>query len=234
MERFYEQVAAVKGDSGWGVTLDGRAVKTPARRDLIVPHENFAEAIVAEWQAQEGEIDPLAMTLTRLANTALDRTTPNRLQVIDEVAGYGKRDLLCYHAADPPDLVALQVEHWQPVLDWLTEAYRAPLAVTGDIAPLEQDKASLVAVFSAVARHNDFVLTGLHAVTAVCGSVALGLALLDHRIDVAETWSCAILDERFQAERWGVDADVESRWAEIRAEISTAADFMSLAQNQAG
>ena len=121
MERFYEKVAAVKADGGWGVALDGRAVKTPARRDLVVPHEILAEAIVAEWQAQEGEIDPLAMGLTRLANTALDRTAANRLQVIDEVAGYGKSDLLCYHAADPVELVALQLQHWQPILDWLGE-----------------------------------------------------------------------------------------------------------------
>jgi chaperone required for assembly of F1-ATPase len=234
MERFYAQVAAVKSDSGWGVTLDGSAVKTPARRDLILPHEIIAEAIVAEWQAQEGEIDPLAMGLTRLANSALDRTAPNRLQVIDEVAGYGKSDLLCYHAADPVALVALQLEHWQPILDWLAETHQAALATTVELTPVEQDVSSLRAISSAVARHNDFVLTGLHAVTAICGSVALGLALLDRRIDVAETWSCAILDERFQAERWGVEPGVESGWESVRLGITTAADFMSLAENKAG
>jgi chaperone required for assembly of F1-ATPase len=234
MERFYEKVAAVKGDSGWGVALDGRAVKTPARKDLIVPHEIFAEAIVAEWQAQEDEIDPLAMGLTRLANTALDRTAGNRPQVIDEVAGYGKSDLLCYHTADPLGLVQLQLKHWQPILDWLAETHQAALTTTAEIAPVEQDIASLRAIFSAIAQHDDFVLTGLHAATAVCGSVALGLALLEGRIDVTETWSCALLDERYQAERWGVEADVESGWESVRLEISTAAEFMSLAQNQAG
>lgn len=234
MERFYEKVAAVKADKGWGITLDGRAVKTPARRDLVVPHEILAEAIVAEWQAQVDEIDPLAMGLSRLANTALDRTAGNRLQVIDEVAGYGKSDLLCYHAADPVELVALQVEHWQPILDWLAATHQAALATTADLAPVEQDIASLRAISSAVARHDDFVLTGLHAVTAICGSVVLGLALLDQRVDVVEAWTCAILEERYQAERWGAELDIERGWESVRLEISTAADFIWLARNQAG
>ena len=233
MERFYEKVATVKVPDGWSDVLDGRVVKTPATQGLTVPQEIFADALADEWRTQKTEIVPLSMPLTRLANTALDRTAPNREQVIDEVAGYGKSDLLCYQTAEPTALAELQARHWQPVLDWLAVKHRAPLSVTFDIAPIEQSGASLLAVHDAVARLDNFVLTGLHAATAICGSVAVGLALLDRWIDAAEAWRCALLDEQFQAERWGADEEEKGRWAAVRTEIETASGFMSLARNRA-
>ncbi len=233
MERFYEKVATVKVTTGWSVALDGRVVKTPARQDLTVPYEVFAGAVADEWQAQKTEIDPLSMPLTRLANTALDRTAPNRDRVVDEVAGYGKSDLLCYQTGEPAALAQLQARHWQPVLDWLAVEHRALLSVTSDIAPIEQNSASLLAVHDSVARLDNFVLTGLHAATAICGSVALGLALHDRRIDAAEAWRCALLDEQFQAERWGADEEEKGRWDAVKKEMETASDFMLLARNLA-
>jgi len=230
MKRFYEQAAVVGGDNAWSVVLDGRTVKTPARKSLTVPYPRLAEALAGEWQAQQDEIDPSTMCLTRLANTALDRTAPHREQVIDEVAAYGQSDLLCYWAAAPDDLVARQVQEWQPILDWLADTYGASLAVTADIAPLEQNNDSLLAIYSAIARQNDFGLTGLHAATTICGSVALGLALVDRRIDAAEASACAVLDERYQTDRWGVDADTEARWAAQSRELAVIGEFLSLSQ----
>lgn len=216
------------------VALDGRPVKTPARRTLTLPDEAFASALAAEWNAQGEEVDPPSMRLTRLANTALDRTASLRQQVIDEVAGYAQSDLLCYRADAPAELVALQEQRWQPILDWLAEVHGAPLAVTADIAPLEQEQAALLAVYTTVARHDDFALTGLHTATNLCGSVALGLALACGRIDADEAWACSLLDEHFQAERWGVDAEAKRRWEALRDEIAAAADFLELAHGWNG
>mgnify|MGYP003671398828 CR=1 FL=1 len=230
MKRFYDQAAVAVGDNAWSVVLDGRPVKTPARLSLTVPYSRLAEALAAEWQDQVGEIDPATMPLTRLANTALDRTASRRQQVIEEVAGYGQCDLLCYRAASPDDLVERQAREWQPILDWLADTHAAPLAVTPDIAPLEQKNDPLLAIYSAVARQNDFFLTGLHAATTICGSVALGLALIGRRIDAAEASASALLDERYQADRWGVDVDAEARWAAQDAELATIEKFLSLAQ----
>ena len=229
MKRFYEQATVAGIDDAWSVLLDGRSVKTPARHALAVPYRRLAEALAAEWQAQPDEIDPATMPLTRLANTALDRTAQLRQQVIEELASYGQSDLLCYRVGAPEELIKRQDREWQPILDWLADIYAAPLAVTTDIAPLEQSNNSLLAIYSAVARQNDFGLTGLHAATMICGSVALGLALLDGRIDAAEAGACAVLDERYQAERWGVDADSEARWAAQDAELSAIEKFLSLA-----
>lgn len=212
------------------VTLDGRPVRTPGRRPLHLPHRPMGEAVAAEWRDQGEEIAPATMPLTRLANTAVDRTAPLRAQVIEQVASYAETDLLCYRAEEPAELVARQAAEWQPVLDWLAEAHRARLAVTAGVAPVAQERAALLAVFTAVAAFDDFRLTGLHAATAAAGSVALGLALAAGRIDAEQAWRAAHLDELFQAERWGGDTEAERRRDALREEIAAAARFMTLAE----
>jgi len=230
VKRFYKDAAAALQDGAFVVTLDGRPVRTPGRRPLRLPSRRMGEAIAAEWRDQGEEIAPATMPLTRLANSAVDRTAPLRAQVIEQVAAYAETDLLCYRAEGPAELVARQADEWQPVLDWLAEAHRARLAVTAGIAPVAQEQAALLAVFTAVAAFGDFRLTGLHAATAVSGSVALGLALAAGRIDAAQAWRAAHLDELFQAERWGGDAEAERRREALREEIAAAARFMALAE----
>ena len=57
-KRFWSTSAIVSVDGGWTVQLDGRPVKTPAKTLLVVPTEALAQAIAAEWDAQQGEIKP--------------------------------------------------------------------------------------------------------------------------------------------------------------------------------
>jgi chaperone required for assembly of F1-ATPase len=45
MKRFYKQAGVVPVAAGHGVTLDGRLVKTPGKRDLVVPNL----ALAATW-----------------------------------------------------------------------------------------------------------------------------------------------------------------------------------------
>jgi chaperone required for assembly of F1-ATPase len=231
MKRFYEEAAAEHLGKSWRVTLDGRTVKTPGARDLLVPFEGLAIALADEWGAQMEEIDPAAMPLTRLANTAIDRTASLRESVIEEVAGYGASDLLCYRVSDPAELVDRQSANWDPLLDWVGKHFSANLSVTTDITPLEQDNEALLAIYSAVARKNDFALTGLHATTGLCGSVVIGLALAETVLPAEKAWQCAILDEMYQAEQWGVDADAEQRWKAMRDEIAAATLFMDLSRD---
>jgi len=229
VKRFYKEVAAVRGDSGFAVNLDGRPVRTPGRRPLRLPSRPMADAVAAEWRNQGEEIAPATMPLTRLANTAVDRTAPHRAQVIEQVAAYAESDLLCYRAEQPAELVERQAAVWQPVLDWLGAAHGATLAVTAGIAPMPQPRGALLAVFTTVAGFDDFRLTGLHAATAASGSVCLGLALAAGRIGAEEAWRAAHLDELYQMERWGADAEAERRRAALLDEIAAAARFMALA-----
>ena len=228
MKRFYKQAGVVPAAGGHGVALDGRIVKTPGKRDLIVPGLALAKAMGAEWEAQQGEIRRETMPLTRLAGVTIDRNSTERAAVVRQVADYAETDLVCYRATRPPALTARQQMVWQPLVDWASERYDAPLAVTTGVIPTSQPATSLAAFAAVVAAHEDYALTTLHAATAACGSLVIALALLEGRLDAGEAFAASQLDESFQIEAWGEDGEQSRRRAALAAEIAAAAQFMSL------
>ena len=183
-----------------------------------------------KWREQIEEIRPAEMPLTQLANTAIDQTRPHRIRVIDQVAAYAGTDLLCYRVATPPDLAEQQAANWQPLLDWSVAEFNASLTVTTDVAPIDQPEQSLLALYSAVARLDDFSLTGLHSATAASGSLIIGLALLHRRLGDDQACLLAQLDERYQSDRWGEDPDAAAQRDSVRWAITDAASFMALSQ----
>ena len=227
MKRFFKEAAAVKSDGAYGVRLDGKLLQTPAKRELHVPSRALAEAIAAEWQGQGATVSPLALPLTRLVSTALDRVA-RRTEVVAEIAKYAATDLLCYHADDPPELAARQQRVWQPLLDWAEARYAAPLAVTQGITPIAQPASALAAIERAIDEHDAMLLVALHLATTACGSVILALALLAGRISAEEAFAAAQLDESFQIERWGEDAEQTQRRAALKEDIALAARFAAL------
>jgi len=228
MKRVYTAVATHPVDGGWGVTLDRRKLRTPGKNKLTVPSEALATVIAAEWDAQQGDIRPATMPLTRLAATAIDRTASLRDRVVDEVASYAGTDLVCYRADRPPALAARQHAIWQPLIDWATTRYDAALAVTSGIIPTRQSPAALGAFAAAVAAQDDFPLTALHALTTTCGSLVIALALIEGRLDAAAAFAASQLDETFQIEAWGEDAEAAARRKALAADIEAAARFVEL------
>ena len=179
LKRFYRQVAVESGDAGHGVTLDGRPVRTPAKAPLLLPTRALAEAIAAEWDAQQDEIEPRTMPMMQLASTAIDRVTPRRDAVITEIASYAETDLLCYRADGPIGLVTRQATQWQPVLDWAAGTYDAPLSVTEGVMPVPQSPAAVAALRAAVADCDAFELAAVYMLTVASGSLVLALAVRD-------------------------------------------------------
>jgi chaperone required for assembly of F1-ATPase len=228
MRRFYRQAEIVSNGRGYGIALDGKPVKTPAKRDLTVPGAALASAIAAEWNIQEGEIRPAEMGLTQLANTAIDRVRPQRALIVRQIAGYAGTDLVCYRATRPPELMARQQISWQPLVDWAVLRYDAPLEVTAGVIPIAQPPASLGAFAAAVAEHDDFVLAALYLATGACGSLVIALALIEGRLDAGEAFAASQLDESFQIEAWGEDAEQALRRQALAADIAAAARFLSL------
>jgi len=229
VKRVYKSVTTHPLDGGWGVALDGRPMRTPGRNALILPSAALAAAIAAEWDAQREEIRPATMPLTRLAATAIDRTAPQRATIAAEIADYAGTDLVCYRADRPPDLVARQQATWQPLIDWATARYDAALEVTSGIVPTRQSPATLRAFAAAVTAQGEFRLTALHSLTAACGSLVIALALMEGRLDAAAAFAVSQLDETFQIEAWGEDADAASRRRALAADIDAAARFLALA-----
>ena len=228
MKRLYKKAEPVHRESTYGIALDGRLVKTPGKRDLTVPTGALAAAIAEEWNAQEGEVRPVTMPLTRLATTTLDRVATQRKTVVQQTANYAGTDLLCYRAGHPPALAARQQSMWQPLIDWAVLRYDAPLSVTNGVIPKSQATTSLRAFAAAVTELDDFALTALHLATTACGSLVLGLALLEGRIDAAEAFAASQLDESFQIEAWGEDPEQLERRRALAADVEAAARFISL------
>src|SRR5271157_2125775 len=92
--RFYQQASAEDGEGGWRVLLDGRPVRTPARRLLVAPSHPLATALAAEWNAQAETINPATMPLTRLANAIIDGVIAAPVPVAAEIEKYLGSDLL--------------------------------------------------------------------------------------------------------------------------------------------
>ena len=235
-KRFYAQAsweAIPSGEAGrtvgsYRVLLDGKAVKTPAKAEMALPNQALAEAIAAEWQDQGEEVEARMLVLTGLAWTAIDRVGPGREPVVDELAGYGAHDLVCYHADAPADLVVRQRALWQPLLDWAANTLGAPLAVTTGVVSIEQPSEALAALRRAVAAQDDFELTSLSAAAGAAGSLVIGLALVAGRLDASAAFDAAQLDESYQIERWGEDPEAARRRAAIKADLETAARFLAL------
>jgi chaperone required for assembly of F1-ATPase len=228
MKRIYRKAEAVPAGSGYAVALDGKLVKTPGTQDLIVPSRALAMAIAEEWNAQYEEVRPATMPLTRLAATAIDRVSKNREAIAQQTAHYAGTDLVCYRATHPPALAARQQTVWQPLIDWAVLRYDAPLVVTTGVIPRSQSPASLRAFGAVVAELDDFALTALHAATAACGSLIIALALIEGHLDAREAFAASQLDESYQIEAWGEDAEQSERHLTLAADIEAAARFMSL------
>jgi chaperone required for assembly of F1-ATPase len=228
MKRIYKSVTTQPVENGWGVALDGRPLRTPAKRELRLPNDRLAAAIAAEWDAQDPDIRPETMPLARLAATAIDHTAEKRAEIAADVASYAGTDLVCYRADHPPALVARQEAAWQPLIDWAAGRYDAGLAVTSGIVPLAQSPASLKVFAGVVATLDDFRLTALQAATAACGSLVIALALYEGRLYAEAAFAASQLDETFQIEAWGEDAEATQRRAALAADIQAAARFLDL------
>ncbi len=228
MKRFYKSAGITEAPEGFGVTLDGKPLRTPAKRPLAVPTRALAEAIAEEWQAQGETVEPKHLPLTRLVSIALDLVAPRREAVVAEIVKYAGTDLVCYRAEQPPELVARQHAAWQPLIDWVTLRFDAPLAVTASILPVPQSPATLKALETAVAAYDTHRLAALHLATAACGSLVLALALIEGHLGAEAAFASAELDESYEIERWGEDAEQTRRRKGLKDDIALAARFVAL------
>jgi chaperone required for assembly of F1-ATPase len=227
-KRFYEAVTIGRDGGGFTVLLGGRALRTPGGVVLHVPTAVLAGAVANEWLSQGETLRPASMPLTRLAATATDRIGLRREGVVEAVVRYAGSDLLCYRAEAPADLVLLQQRTWQPLLDWAETRWGAGLRVAAGVLPIEQPAAAVDALRRAVDRTSDLELAALSSLVQASGSVVVGLAVLDGRLDAEAAFATASLDERYQAERWGIDAEAERRRRDIANDFRAAASFLKL------
>ena len=222
-KRFYTIVSYQAGEGGYAIHLDGKPVRTPKRRPLVLPDEDMARTVAAEWEAQREIIDPPTMPVTRLANVTIDGVADRADEVRAEIVSYAGTDLICYRADEPEGLVKRQEAAWRPLVDWALSALGARLNLAVGVMHVRQDEAALVAVGRAVETFGPFRLAALHGVTTITGSAIIGLALAHGHLDREAGWRAAFVDEDWQASLWGEDSEAAANRARRRREFEAAA-----------
>ena len=225
MKRFWKDVTIT---AERGIALDGRPVRTPGRLALILPSDALADAIAEEWRAVDGEIDPRAMPLTGLANTAVERVAPDPAPFAAGLAAWGESDMLCYRAESPEPLVARQAAAWDPLLDWARTRYDVHFVVTAGIMHQPQPPATLARLAEAVAARSTFELAPLAPIVTITGTLVGALALIEGAVEAATLWTAAHIDEDWQAELWGRDPLALAAYEERQRDYSAAVRFLIL------
>ena len=228
MKRFWKDVGVEREGDGWAIQLDGRPVKTPARAALVVPAKSLADGIADEWRAVGEKIDPRAMPLTGLANAAIDRVAPHPQDFAQAVARYAEADLACYRADRPRELVSRQEEEWDWLLSWARRRFDVDFVTTSGVTHVDQAQATVERLSHAVAALDPFRLAGLSPLVTVGGSLIAGLAVLEKAIKSDRAWHAVSVDERWQLEQWGSDAEAELALANGQRDFLAAAKFLDL------
>jgi chaperone required for assembly of F1-ATPase len=231
MKRFYKQVSIAPAEGGFGILLDGKSVKTPARNTLALPTEKLANAVADEWREQGEEVVAASMPLLKLANTAIDGVGVHRDEVIAAILRFGENDLVCYRAEQPPELAARQRAGWDPLLDWVTHRHGARMRVAQGLNHVDQSPEALAALREPLESLDAFALTGLHVAASVTGSLVLGLTVLDEALSSARAFELSRIDEAYQAEKWGQDAEAAKRANALAHELDKAVALIALSRS---
>jgi len=227
-KRFWTDSSVVETDGGYTVELDGRSVKTPAKAGLILPTRAMADAVAAEWDAQEKEVNPASMPFTRSANAAIDKVRLQHAEVADMLADYGDSDLLCYRATHPEALQQRQAQQWDPALDWADHALGVRLIPVAGVLHQPQPEKAVQTLRQQVHALDAFQLAAFHDLVSLSGSLILGFAAAQNWRDAEEIWAVSRLDEEWQIEQWGHDDEAYATAETKKAAFLHAKRFFDL------
>ena len=228
MKRFWRAATVIEEGDGWGVALDDRPLKTPARAPLAIPNRALVDAIAAEWNRAAETVDPRAMPLTGFANAAIDQVAPDRTKFADGLARYAEADSLCYRAGSPVKLVARQAVQWDPLLAWARRRFDVDFIVTSGVIPVAQPTPTIERLGHAVRALDALHLAPLSPLVTIGGSLVTALALVEGAVDFETAWNAVSLDEQWQIEQWGADDEAAASLAHRKRDFGAAKAFLDL------
>jgi chaperone required for assembly of F1-ATPase len=228
VKRFWTDVEVEREEGGWAIRLDGRAVRTPGRAALAVPSEALANAIADEWRSVESDVDPRNMPLTGIANAAIDLVAPDPRAFANGLARFAETDLACYRSEWPPELVERQSASWDSLLAWARRRYDVDFSTTSGLIHVPQPQATVERLGHEVVTLDPFRLAGLSPLVTIGGSLIAALAVLEKAVRPEEAWASVSIDERWQLEQWGDDAEAGLALANRERDFLAAARFLEL------
>lgn len=233
IRRFYKDVTLGEVPGGWQVLLDGRGVKTVGGAAQVAPTAALGEALAAEWRRQGEKIDPKSLPLRDMADYAIDMVAPDPQAVARGLIAYAETDTLCYRADPDEPLHARQQEVWEPLLGAFEAAHGIALVRVSGVVHRPQPPAALAALEARLLALDPFVLAGVEAMAKLAASLVTALAALDagQEEEPLALWQAVCLEEEWQAELWGRDAEAEERRARREADFLRACAFARLARD---
>lgn len=230
MKRFYKDVTVEAADGGFGVRLDGRAIRTVGGRPQVVPSRALAEAMAAEWERQGPEIDPALFLYRDMADYAIDVVAGDPASVIGEILPYAETDTLCYRAEPDEAFAARQRLMWEPLLATAEARIGATFVRVSGVIHKPQPAETLARLRAELETLDAFALAALRNTASLAASLILGLAALEPQADLDALWDAANLEEDWQAELWGKDAEAMERRERRAGAFAAAARFAGLAR----
>ncbi len=235
MKRFYTMVSHKKSDGGFLIQLDGKVIKTPLGQDLSSPTKTLADAIVAEWAAQEEKVKPDTMPLTQLLTTTMDKIR-DRDKITASCMRYLDTDLICYWTKEPEELSKLQKEKWGEWIKWFEGHFEVPLYTTTKIDAITQDEEAHKRVWNYIESLDDYYFTVLHVTTSLSGSLILALAFTEGDIAPEQIFEMSYLEELYRGEIYnealhGAAPQEEAEREAFKRDAVAAQKFLELAND---
>ncbi|TSK14652.1 ATP synthase mitochondrial F1 complex assembly factor 2 [Bagarius yarrelli] len=230
-KKFYRDVSISQGEGGqFEINLDRRKLKTPGGKLFTVPNEALAVAVATEWDAQKDTLKFYTMHLTTLCNTALDNPTQrNKDQMISAALKFLETDTICYRVEDPPGLVELQKNEWDPVMDWIEKRYNVVIGSSSSIMGPQIPEETKETFCQHLQSYTLWSLTGLEYVISQLKSLILSFGLIDRHLTVEHAVLLSQLEEQYQIQRWGnVEWAHDYDMQELRARTAAGALFVHL------
>ena len=209
-KRFWKKVDVVSLEKGFCIKLDAKILKTPAKKEMLLPTNALAKKIAAEWDRQVDEIDPNSMPFTKSANAALDKVIEQFEEVNSLVGDYGDTDLLYYRADSPAELKIRQESSWDPIIDWAEKNFEVKINCGTGILYIPQERELIYKLSKEISVLSSFQLTGLYDIVSITGSLILGLATINGRLSAEEAFNLSRIDELWQIDQWGVDEEAQA------------------------
>ena len=226
MKRFYEDVAVVTDDAGFAIELDNRPVKTPMRNPLLLPTKTLGDAIADEWQAQNEEINPATMPMTRWRRVRWIRLPVSVIGLWAGSPTFADSDMLYFRAEEnQPELQQHQAEKWDPLLDWARSRYDVSFNLVYGIMHQSQPDET-IGRLTAVLKHKTIsLIAAMLSLVGLAGSLIATLGLVEGEFDTETLWPLMNLEELWQEEQWGQDEQAVAKRAKKQEEFEAAVRF---------
>ena len=231
MKRFYREVTVVEAGAGFGVQLDGRAIKTVSARPQVVPTRALAEVLAQEWAEQGDEIDVARFLFRDMADYAIDVVSPDPAAAIESLLPYAATDTLCYRAEPDEPFAARQRLMWEPLLASAETRLGVQFVRISGVMHKPQPPETLARLRDELTTLDAFALAALRNTAGLAASLVIGLAALDPQADIDALWDAANLEEDWQVELWGKDWEAAELRAKRAAAFAAAVRFAQLARN---